>query len=131
MATVALRWLLADATLDARGSYVAGLLVAEEEARTEPLHITIVARKGDTIGRDLFAAALRAPTAHKLVEYWDPSEPSPRGENLYPDIGRPAAFLCVNHACSAPMFSVAALAKRIGSSVLPAETRFGVELASP
>jgi uncharacterized protein len=113
----ALRWLLSDTVTDNRGGFIAGLLLAEEEARTDPFHVTIVAAKSDPPGKALLAAALQAPTTHKLVEWWDPSEPPPRGEAIYPTLGRAAAFLCANHACSTPLFTPTALTTRIAAAL--------------
>lgn len=119
MAAAALRWLLAPGLAEGRGTYVAGLLLAEEEARTDPLHVAVVGRKSDSAAQALFLAALRAPTAHKLVEWWDPSEgPAPRGEAIYPELDRAAAFICDHGACSAPVFDTAAIAARLAKASL-------------
>ena len=114
LAATALRWLLAPGATDGRGFYVAGLLLAEEEARTDPVHVAIVGRRDDPTARAMFAAALRLPDVHKLVESWDRRDgPAPRGEDIYPELDHPAAFLCANGACSSPILSVAALTARL------------------
>ena len=114
MATSALRWLLAPAVSGRRGFYVGGLLLAEDEARTDPLHVAVIGGRNDPRARELYATALRAPTAHKLVEWWDRREgPAPRGEDIYPDLPRPAAYVCANGACSSPLFAGPALAARL------------------
>jgi len=114
LAIAAARWLLAGDTVERRGFYVGGLLLAEEEARTDPLHVAIVGGRDDPTARAMFAAAIRVPTTHKLVEWWDRREgPAPRGENIYPELGKTAAFVCANGACSTPMFGVAALEARL------------------
>ena len=114
MAGNALRWLLAPGVMDNRSFYVGGLLLAEEEARTEPVHAMILGGKQDGVAREMFVAALRLPTQHKLVEWWDRrTGPAPRGEDIYPELDRTAAFLCANGACSSPLTSVAALEKRL------------------
>ena len=114
MAASALRWLLTPGMAERRGYYVAGLLLAEAEARTDPLHVAIVARKNDLVARQLYQTALRAPTAHKLVEWWDPADGlAPRGEDIYPALSRPAAFVCDHGACSAPIQEPAALTARL------------------
>jgi uncharacterized protein YyaL (SSP411 family) len=97
-----------------RGPYVGGLLLAAEELSSEPLHVAVVGRRSDPVARALFTAALRAPTAYALVEWWDPQAGAPpRGDFLYPRLARPAAYLCANGACSAPVFDPAALSARI------------------
>jgi uncharacterized protein len=114
MADSALRWLLTPELAARRGYYVGGLLLAEEEARTDPLHVMILGRKDDPAAQAMHAAALRAPTSHKLVEWWDRSEGAPpRGEDIYPTFPKAAAFLCANGACSSPMFSAEALEARL------------------
>jgi uncharacterized protein YyaL (SSP411 family) len=120
MAPVALRWLLAPGIAERRHAYVGGLLLAEEEARTDPVHVAIVGAKADPVAQALYAAALQVPTAHKLVEWWDRREgPAPRGEDIYPELPQPAAFLCANGACSSPLFSAPALSARIRKVLAP------------
>lgn len=114
MARNGLRWLLAGGVADSRGFSVAGLLLAEEEARTEPLHVMILGGKDDPVAAAMFAAALRVPEPHKLVEWWDRrTGPAPRGADIFPEMDGAAAFLCANGACSTPLTSVAALEKRL------------------
>ncbi len=114
MTDTALRWLLASGVPEARGFGVAGLLLAEEEARTDPLHVAIVGSRKDPVTMALLKTALLVPTAHRLVERWDRAEgPAPRGEDIYPELPRPAAFVCDHGACSAPIFDAGALASRL------------------
>lgn len=114
MADHGLRWLLAPGVAESRGFSIAGLLLAEEEARTPPEHIMIVGRRTDAMTQAMLAAALRQPGRHRLVEQWDPAAgPAPRGEAIFPKLGRPAAYLCANGACSAPLLSVAALENKL------------------
>jgi uncharacterized protein YyaL (SSP411 family) len=106
LAASSLQRILAPGVAEGRGCYVAGLLLAEEEVRTDPLHVAVVGPKDDRSAGALFAAALRAPTAHKLVEWWDRGEgPAPRGEDIYPDLGKAAAFVCGRGTCSPPLFT--------------------------
>ena len=114
LAATALRWLLAPGATDGRGFYVAGLLLAEEEFRTDPVHVAVLGHRDDPVARAMFAAGLRLPDAHKLVEWWDRREgPAPRGEDIYPELDRAAAFLCANGACSSPILTEAALSARL------------------
>jgi uncharacterized protein YyaL (SSP411 family) len=118
LAESSLRWALSPDIVERRGSYVGGLILAVEEFRSEPLHVTVVGRKDDPAARALFAAAQRAATSYKLVEWWDRREgPPPRGESIFPDIDRSAAYLCANGACSSPLFDGPALSKRLGRAV--------------
>ena len=114
LASTALRWVLAPGATDGRGFYVAGLLLAEEEARTDPVHVAIIGRRDDPTAQAMFTAALRLPDAHKLVEWWDRRDgPAPRGEDIYPELDHTAAFLCANGACSSPMTTETAFAARL------------------
>ena len=110
----ALRWCLAPEVADRRGAYVAAALLAELELRTEPVHVMILGSRDDAAAQTMFAAALRLPEQHKLVEWWDRRQgPAPRGEDYFPDLGQAAAFLCANGACSTPITSPEALQRRL------------------
>jgi hypothetical protein len=114
LAESSLRWALSPGAMNRRGPYVGGLLLAADEARTEPLHVTVVGHRDDPVARALFAAAQRAPTSYKLVEWWDRREgPPPRGESIFPDLDRSAAYLCANGACSSPISDPLALSRRL------------------
>jgi uncharacterized protein YyaL (SSP411 family) len=114
LAESSLRWALAPATVARRGPYTGSLLLAGEELRTDPLHVTVVGGKDDASARELFAAANRAATGYRLVEWWDRREgPPPRGESIFPDLDKPAAYLCANGACSSPIPSAGALTTRL------------------
>jgi uncharacterized protein YyaL (SSP411 family) len=121
LAESSLRWAMSPDIVKARGPYVGGLLLAEEEYRNDPLHVTVVGPKDNPSAKALFAAAQRAPTSYRLLEWWDKREgPPPRGEAIFPDLGRPAAYLCANGACSSPITDATALSIRLGRSVASA-----------
>jgi uncharacterized protein YyaL (SSP411 family) len=114
MASAALRWLAAPEVERQRGFSIGGLLLAEREFSTDPLHIAVVGGKDDPSAQQLFAAALRAPDSYKLIEWWDRREgPAPRGEDIYPELPRATAFICQNGACSSPVVDVPALSARL------------------
>jgi hypothetical protein len=118
LAESALRWASSAENVGHRGPYTGGLLLAGEELRTEPLHVTVVGGKNDPAAQAMFAAANRAPTAYRLVEWWDRREgPPPRGESIFPDLDRSSAYLCANGACSAPIDDAAALSRRLEKAV--------------
>jgi len=118
LAESSLRWALSPETVAGRGVYVGALLLAAEELRSAPLHVTVVGRKDDPAARALFAAAQRAPTSYRLIEWWDRREgPPPRGESIFPDLDKSAAYLCANGACSLPVFDSAVLSKRLAKAV--------------
>ena len=117
----ALLWASAPEIADRRRAYVGGLLLAEDELRTEPLHVTVVGPKGDPAALALHRRALGAATGYKLVEWWDKSEgPPPRGDAIFPDFGRPAAYLCANGACSAPITDGPVLSNRLAKAIAAA-----------
>ncbi len=118
MAESSLRWALSPANVAHRGSYTGGLLLAAEELRTDPLHVTVVGRKDDPVAQGMFAAAQRVPTSYRLLEWWDRREGGPpRGESIFPELKKPAAYLCANGACSSPIPDGAALSKRLAKVV--------------
>jgi uncharacterized protein YyaL (SSP411 family) len=121
VAESSLRWALAPETVRRRGPYTGGLLLAGDELRTEPLHVTVVGGRDDPAARALFAAALRAATAYKLVEWWDRREgPPPRGESIFPDLDHAAAYLCANGTCSSPLTTPEALNRRLDKALAAA-----------
>ncbi|HXQ80821.1 MAG TPA: DUF255 domain-containing protein [Opitutaceae bacterium] len=121
LAESSLRWALSPDKVGRRGPYAGGLLLACDELRTEPLHVTVVGHRDDPAARALFSAALRAPTAYKLVEWWDRREgPPPRGESIFPDLDKSAAYLCANGACSSPIRDAQALTRRLDKAVAAA-----------
>ena len=118
LAESSLRWAMSAENVRHRGSYTGGLLLAGEELRTEPLHVTVVGRMDDPVAQAMFAAANRVPTAYRLVEWWDRREGAPpRGESIFPDLDKPAAYLCANGACSSPIPDSAALTTRLGKVI--------------
>jgi len=119
-----LRWALSPGVIRRRGAYIGGLLLAGEELRAEPLHVSVVGHKDDPVARALFAAALRAPTGYRLIEWWDRREgPPPRGESIFPDLVRSAAYLCANGACSSPISDPQALSRRLAKATAAAGTQ--------
>ncbi len=117
LAEQALRWVLAPDVIISRGLYLAPLLLAEEEARTEPLHVMIIGGRDDPAAQAMLAVALKIPTQHKVVELWDRrAGPAPRGEDYFPELPGAAAFLCANGSCSSPLPSAEALQKRLAKS---------------
>jgi uncharacterized protein len=121
MAESSLRWAMSPENVGRRGSYTGGLLLAGEELKTDPLHVTVVGRKDDPVAQAMFAAAQKAATGYRLLEWWDRREGGPpRGESIFPDLPRSAAYLCANGACSSPIPDGAALSKRLAKVVASA-----------
>ena len=111
MAKHAMQFLSIPAVTDERGFLVAGILLANRELTTSPLHVTVVGRKTDTVASSLFQAALKLPAFYKRVEWWDSQEGAlPNGDLEYPVLDNAAAFICGEHSCSPPVFSAEKLA---------------------
>lgn len=81
-----------------QGRLIGELVLALEEAQLEPLKLAVVAREGDPAAAPLLAAARRVWAPRLVV-----SPQPPGGE--YPDLGKPALFLCGAGACSLPITS--------------------------
>lgn len=82
-----------------------GILLADYELSREPLHITVVGHKDDPQSLILFQAGLRYFSTYKRLEWWDKREgPMANPDVEYPQMSKPAAFICTNKRCSLPIF---------------------------
>lgn len=93
--------------LDAFG-FLPDVLLAEDELRNEPVHITIVGVKDDPRSTALYKAALAYPLVNKRAEWWDKREGGLANIDVdypdYPDYpDGPAAFACTSNFCSYPV----------------------------
>jgi uncharacterized protein YyaL (SSP411 family) len=110
IAEAAMGYLASPAILE-QAAFLPDVLLAEEELRNEPVHVTIVGAKDDPRSVALFAAALAYPLAYKRAEWWDKRE----GRLANPDVDYPefpdgpAAFACTRTFCSLPVTDAAAL----------------------
>jgi uncharacterized protein len=110
----AMRFVAAPGATERRGYLVAGVLLADQEMTSSPLHVTVVGRKDDPKAQELFAAAIRQPGTYKRIEWLDEREgPMPNADVGYPTLPKAAAFLCTDQACSAPVFAVNDLIEKI------------------
>src|SRR5262249_9820373 len=92
-------------------AFLPDVLLAEEELRNEPVHVTVVGRKDDPRSATLYAAALAYPLGYKRAEWWDKREgPLVHHDVDYPDYpDGPAAFACTRNFCSLPVTDPAAI----------------------
>lgn len=94
----------------ARIPYSASTLLPDYELSKDPTHITIVGHKDDPAAQSLFQAALRYPSNYKRIDWWDKREgPMPNPDVQYPELEKPAAFICTEKRCSLPVFKPEAL----------------------
>lgn len=99
---------------------MAGILLADRELNSPPVHITIVGRKQDSNALRLFVAALRYPVSYKEVEWYDQSEGAlESGTADFPEMDKAAAFGCANKRCSLPIFEERDIDKTIDSFARP------------
>ena len=82
----------------------AGVLLAQDEFTTEPLHVTILGTHSDPAAIALHRAALASLASYERLEWRDPADPhSVPTDVTYPPLTHAAAFLCTATACSSPM----------------------------
>ena len=113
----AMRFVATPGATEHRGYLLAGVLLADHEITSPPLHITVVGRKDDQKAEALFAAAIRQPKTYKRIEWLDEREGAlPNPDVGYPTLSTAAAFLCTEQACSAPVFAVDDLLAKISKN---------------
>jgi uncharacterized protein YyaL (SSP411 family) len=96
---------------------VPGILLANAEWGSEPLHVTIVGAKSDPAARALFQDALALPAVYRRIDWWDPKGPAlARSETRFPVLDRATAFVCTERFCSLPLFDARALEQQVAIS---------------
>mgnify|MGYP003336142821 CR=1 FL=1 len=110
IAEAGMGYLASPAVLQA-ASFLPDVLLAEQELRNEPVHVTVVGPKDDPRSAALYAAALHYPLAFKRAEWWDKREGKLANQDVdYPDFpDGPAAFACTRNFCSLPVTEPAAI----------------------
>ena len=73
IAEAGMGYLTSPPILDAFG-FLPDVLLAEDELRNEPVHVTIVGAKDDPRSAALYKAALAYPLSNKRAEWWDKRE---------------------------------------------------------
>jgi uncharacterized protein len=114
IAEAGMGYLTSTAVLDAY-VFLPDVLLAEDELRNEPVHVTIVGAKDDPRASDLYRSALSYPALHKRAEWWDKREgPLASPDVDYPDFpDGPAAFACTKTFCSYPVTKPSEIAKQL------------------
>jgi uncharacterized protein YyaL (SSP411 family) len=114
IAVRALTWLSAGDRPKEMGRFVGAYLTFLEEANGEPLHVTVVGPDGDPAVAKLVAEAHRFQHPFRIVERHDPKSKTARKLAVpFPEMEKPAAFVCANGGCSAPIEDPAKLAPRL------------------
>ena len=94
-----------------------GVLLADDELHSDPLHLTVMGPKGDAAAAQLFATVQHLPHWYKRVEWWDKAEGNlPNADVSYPSPKRPAAFVCTENRCSLPIYDAGKIAEFVKSS---------------
>ena len=75
LAECAMHYLATPEIARKRRAYVGGLLLADAEVNSDPLHIVIVGGKSDAAAKKLFDAAVKYPVVYKQIEWQDKQEP--------------------------------------------------------
>ena len=116
IAEAGMGYLTSPPILDAFG-FLPDVLLAEDELRNEPVHVTIVGAKDDPRSAALYSAALAYPLANKRAEWWDKREGKLANIDVdYPDFpDGPAAFACTSTFCSYPVTDPAAIPAQLDS----------------
>ncbi|MBS1992141.1 MAG: thioredoxin domain-containing protein [Cyanobacteria bacterium SZAS LIN-3] len=110
----ALRFLCQPLVVNQRQIFVAGILLADGENHSLPLHVTITGGKGDAEAAALFARAIRLTPVYKRVEWYDRAEGAlPNADTELPELPRAAAFSCGDGRCSRPVYSPEDLVKMV------------------
>jgi uncharacterized protein len=114
IAEAGMGYLTSPAVLDAY-VFLPDVLLAEDELRNEPVHVTIVGAKDDPRASDLYRSALSYPILHKRAEWWDKREgPLASPDVDYPDFpDGPAAFACTKTFCSYLVTEPSEIAKQL------------------
>ncbi len=110
LAEAGMGYLASPAVLES-AAFLPDVLLAEQELRNEPVHVTVVGPKDDPRSATLYAAALAYPLAYKRAEWWDKREGKLVNADVdYPDFPEgPAAFACTRTFCSLPVTDAAAI----------------------
>ena len=114
IAEAGMGYLTSPPILDAFG-FLPDVLLAEDELRNEPVHITIVGAKDDPRSAALYRAALAYPLVNKRAEWWDKREGKLANIDVdYPDFpDGPAAFACTATFCSYPVTESGAIPEQL------------------
>jgi hypothetical protein len=102
----------------------AGVILLEDEINLEPAHFTVLGGKKDAMALELWKTILPVPASYVRREWWDRAEgPMPNPDVQYPNLPKPAAFVCANKRCSLPLFTKEELNERLQQTFKAAEKK--------
>jgi uncharacterized protein YyaL (SSP411 family) len=118
----AMQYLTAPQTATHHGYMVGGLLLADREISQDPIHITVLGLRDSTESLALFHTAIGYFDQYKRIDFFDPKVgPPPNTDVEFPVLTNPAAFLCTQTSCSAPMFDAKRLEARLKTNSAPSQ----------
>ena len=100
----AIRAVGTQANLAREGRIIGELAVAAETVTAEYVEFTVVGASDQAQVQQLFEAGRKYYEPRKLLHYEQPGR--------YPDLGRPAMFICSHDACSVPIFEAKDIPKQ-------------------
>ena len=93
------------------------VLLASDEMKRDPTHVTVVGEAASDLRRRLAQAARQGPSSYLRLDLWAPGTSLPPHSQLaYPADPPVAAYVCAGRRCSAPVLTVEALRKALGSA---------------
>jgi uncharacterized protein YyaL (SSP411 family) len=114
LAETAMSYLAAGEVAESRQYMVGGILLADSEMRTDPLHVPIVGPKTNSDASDLFGTAIGFYHPYRRLEWYDAKEgPLPNADVQYPELPKPAGFICTGSACSSPAYTPEDLQRKL------------------
>jgi uncharacterized protein YyaL (SSP411 family) len=118
LAERAMRYLGAPQITESRRWLVGGILLANQELATEPLHVTVLASKADPVAKEMFTAALQTPVSYFRLEWYDAKEgPLKKMDVQFPKLPYAAGFICTGTACSSPVKDETSLRKKLAKAI--------------
>jgi len=93
----------------------ASVLMTDAELSSDPMHITVLGDKKNSLTQQLFSTALsKYSLTYRRIEVWDRAEgPLPNKDVQYPELDQPAAFVCADGRCSLPLMTVEKLKAKL------------------
>lgn len=114
MSEQTLRYLATPEIARKRKVFVAGILMADRQLATPPVHVTIVGSKADAEAKNLYLTAIKSPSVYRRIEWYDRAEGAlPNMDVEYPELKKAAAFSCGNGTCSTPAYDAASVVKMV------------------